>query len=372
MWFGGGIIISGLFSEEAVAILNFLPDPLFIIDQGQQVLWSNRQAGDIFGSDTGGNETLAGVTGIEKIERLAGQVLQSGSPLEFSFEDTTVKIKRQEKHYFFRIAIIPANYNRLQGAIVLFTDVTRFQEMEKIKSDFVSIVSHEFRTPLTTIIVGVEMLLEGMLGNLTPRGKEILEAIEGDCQRLSRLIDNLLQLSRVEAGAILIEAEPVDVTNLVQEAVRPLKIQARDKEVELLVELPPDPPPVETDFNKSVWVLTNLIGNALRYTDPGGTITVRLQEKGDYLFLSVRDTGCGIPKSYQEKIFTKYVQVRGQGSSKRGGAGLGLSIARDIVTSLGGEIWVESEEGKGSTFTFTLPVLQPGLRESKGGNTDGS
>ena len=284
MWFGGGIIISGLFSEEAVAILNFLPDPLFIIDQGQQVLWSNRQAGDIFGSDTGGNETLAGVTGIEKIERLAGQVLQSGSPLEFSFEDTTVKIKRQEKHYFFRIAIIPANYNRLQGAIVLFTDVTRFQEMEKIKSDFVSIVSHEFRTPLTTIIVGVEMLLEGMLGNLTPRGKEILEAIEGDCQRLSRLIDNLLQLSRVEAGAILIEAEPVDVTNLVQEAVRPLKIQARDKEVELLVELPPDPPPVETDFNKSVWVLTNLIGNALRYTDPGGTITVRLQEKGDYLF----------------------------------------------------------------------------------------
>ena len=121
---------------------------------------------------------------------------------------------------------------------MLFTDVTRFQEMEKIKSDFVTIVSHEFRTPLTTIIVGVEMLLEGMLGNLTPRGKEILEAIQGDCQRLTRLVENLMELSRVESGMILAEAEPVDVSNLVLEAVRP-ENSGRDKEV---IRLPICPP----------------------------------------------------------------------------------------------------------------------------------
>lgn len=359
-------------SEEATAILDFLPDPLFIIDQDQKVLLCNRQARDIFGFTAGSYLPLVEVTGIRNIGQLAGKVLESRLPLRFSYEDTTVKIKRNEQRYFFRIAITPIDYEHLQGALVVLTDVSRFQEMEKIKSDFVSIVSHEFRTPLTTIIVGVEMLLEGMLGNLTPRGKEILEAIQGDCRRLTRLVDNLMQLSRVESGMILIEAEPVEVANLVQEAVRPLKIQARDKEVELIVDLPLDPPLMEADFNKSVWVLTNLIGNALRYTDAGGSIAIKVREYGNRLFISVSDTGCGIPKSYQDKIFSKYVQVLGQKGEKRGGVGLGLAIARDIVAALGGEIWVESEEGKGSTFTFTLPVLRQEEPEIKGGDSDGS
>ena len=106
----------------------------------------------------------------------------------------------------------------------------------------------------------------------------------------------------------------------------PLKIQARDKEVELIIDLPLEVPLIEADFNKSVWVLTNLIGNALRYTEAGGSITIKVREHGSRLFFSVRDTGCGIPKSYQEKIFSKYVQVQGQEKGKRGGAGLGLSL----------------------------------------------
>ncbi len=344
--------------DETAAFLNYLPDPLFVIDRDQEVIWCNRQAGEIFELSEVCRLPLVKATGIRKIGQLAGQVLESGLPLEFSYENTTFKIKRQEKHYFFRISAIPISLNELQGAIVLLTDVTRFQEMEKIKNDFVSVVSHEFRTPLTTIILGVEMLLEGMLGNLTPRGREIMEAIQGDCRRLTRLVENLMELSRAESGAILIEPEPVNVTDLVQEAVRPLEIQARNKEVKLIVDLPPEAPMVEADFNKSIWVLTNLIGNALRYTDADGSITIKVREHGSRVFISVRDTGCGIPKSFQDNIFRKYVQLQGQGKGKRGGAGLGLAIAKDIVTALGGEIWLESEEGKGSTFTFTLPVLR--------------
>jgi NtrC-family two-component system sensor histidine kinase KinB len=145
---------------------------------------------------------------------------------------------------------------------------------------------------------------------------------------------------------------------LVQEAVRPLKLQAERQGIELITNLPPEVPPVAADFNKSVWVLTNLVGNAMRYTDPGGTITVRVRQRGKRLFFSVEDTGCGIPKEHQEKIFRKYVQVSGPGRTGVGGVGLGLAIAKDIVMAHGGEIWVDSDVGKGTTFTFTFPVYQ--------------
>jgi signal transduction histidine kinase len=337
-----------------------LSDALFMTDRRQNVTWMNRVAGEIFRTDPDAarGKPLAEITGIKKIRELLADVLEQGMPLECSYERATVKVKRLDQRYFFKIAINPVIHReQLWGALVQLTDVTRFHEMEKIKSDFVSIVSHEFRTPLTTIIVGVEMLREGMLGDLTPRGKEVLEAIGSDCERLTRLIDNLLELSRIESGTIYVETEPLDVAGLVQEAVRPLKIQAESKGVELIADLPPEIPPVVADFNKSVWVLTNLIGNALRYTEAGGTITVKVRQRGSRLFFSVIDTGSGIPKEYLDKIFRKYIQVREPGKTK-GGVGLGLAIAKDIVMAHGGEIWAESEEGKGTTFTFTFPLYR--------------
>ncbi|MEW5785923.1 MAG: ATP-binding protein [Bacillota bacterium] len=337
-----------------------LSDALFIIDSSQKVAWLNARAEEIFCVSLvdARDKTLEEVTGIKKIVQLLSDVMEQGMPLACSYEGATVKVKRFNQRYFFKIAINPVHRgDALWGALVQLTDVTRFHEMEKIKSDFVSIVSHEFRTPLTTIIVGVEMLREGMLGDLTPRGKEVLEAIGSDCERLTRLIDNLLELSRIESGTIYVEAEPLDVADLIQEAVRPMEIQAESKGVELITDLPPEIPPVAADFNKAVWVLTNLIGNALRYTEAGGTITVKVRQRGNRLFFSVQDTGCGIPKEYQEKIFRKYIQVRKPGKTK-GGVGLGLAIAKDIVMAHGGEIWVESEEGKGTTFTFTFPLFR--------------
>ncbi len=335
-----------------------LADALFITDLEQKVVWLNNRAAEIFGldRDLALGQTLSHVTGIKKVTAMLQEVMESGEPLPCSYEGATVKVKRLNQRYFFKIAINPVLQNdKLEGALVQFTDVTRFHEMERIKSDFVSIVSHEFRTPLTTIIVGVEMLREGMLGDLTPRGKEVLEAIGADCERLTRLIDNLMELSRIESGKISVEVEPVDVSGLVEEAVRPLKLQAESKGVELIADLPPEIPPAEADFNKAVWILTNLIGNALRYTDAGGTITVKVRQRGSRLFFSVQDTGCGISKENQEKIFRKYIQVRKPGQTS-GGVGLGLAIAKDIVMAHGGEIWVDSEEGKGTTFTFTFPI----------------
>jgi len=342
-------------------IANNLADPVFLVDRNKSVVWLNQKAGELFNTDSKSAEgkIVTELTGITKLDNLLEDVFEQEAELKCSYEEASVKVKRMDQRYFFKIAINPVFHEgELWGGLVQFTDVTRFHEMEKIKTDFVSIVSHEFRTPLTTIIVGVEMLKEGMLGDLTPRGKEVLEAIGADCERLSRLIDNLMELSRIESGTIYIEAEPTDVSDLVQEAVRPLKFQAEKQGVELITDLPPNLPPVAADFNKAVWVLTNLVGNALRYTDPEGTISVRVRQRGKRLFFSVEDTGCGIPKDQQEKIFRKYIQVSGEGRKGSGGVGLGLAIAKDIVMAHGGEIWVDSEVGKGTTFTFTFPVYQ--------------
>lgn len=342
-------------------IANNLASAVLLVDQKKQIAWFNRMAEDFFGLDPEEDRgrLASEATGLKKLDMLLEDVFKDEQALKCSYEESSVKVKRLDKRYFFKISINPIfNQGRLWGGLVQFTDVTRFHEMEKIKTDFVSIVSHEFRTPLTTIIVGVEMLKEGMLGDLTPRGKEVLEAIGADCERLSRLIDNLMELSRIESGTIYVEAEPIDVADLVQEAVRPLKFQAEQQGIELITDLPPNLPPAAADFNKSVWIIANLVGNAMRYTDAGGTITVRVRQHGKRIFFSVQDTGSGIPKEHQDKIFRKYVQVYGPGGKGSGGVGLGLTIAKDIVMAHGGEIWVESEEGKGTTFTFTFPIYQ--------------
>ena len=340
-----------------------LADAVFMTDLEMRIVWLNKRAEEFFNTnfETASGKKITELTAIKKMENLLQDVFEQQEALKCSYEEASVKVKRLNQRYFFKIAINPVfHQEKLWGALVQLTDVTRFHEMEKIKTDFVSIVSHEFRTPLTTIIVGVEMLKEGMLGDLTPRGKEVLEAIGADCERLNRLIDNLMELSRIESGTIYVEAEPTDVADLVQEAVRPLKLQADKQGIELITDLPPNLPPVAADFNKAVWVMANLVGNAMRYTDPGGTIAVRVRQRGKRHFFSVEDTGCGIPKEHMEKIFRKYVQVSGPGVKGTGGVGLGLAIAKDIVMAHGGEIWVDSEVGKGTTFTFTFPVYQGG------------
>jgi len=341
-------------------ITDNLAEAVFLVDRNKAVAWLNKKAGELFNTSTDAAQgaNIIEITNVKKLDSLLDDVFEQEAELNCSYEEAAVKVKSSDQRYFFKISINPVFYDqKLWGGLVQFTDVTRFHEMEKIKTDFVSIVSHEFRTPLTTIIVGVEMLKEGMLGDLTPRGKEVLEAIGADCERLSRLIDNLMELSRIESGTIYVEAEPTDVVDLVQEAVRPLKFQAEKQGIELITDMPPNLPPVAADFNKAVWVLTNLVGNAMRYTDPGGTITVRIRQRGKRLFFSVEDTGCGIPKEDQSKIFRKYVQVSGADHKGTGGVGLGLAIAKDIVMAHGGEIWVDSEVGKGTTFTFTFPVF---------------
>ncbi len=338
-------------------VLDHISDALLITDENHRITWLNRHSEEIFGiaRDEALGRPPAEVTGIQQLSSLLEDLPERRGSRDPLFEKVEVKVRFNGRRYYFKVAVSPVkNASGAAGALVQLTDITKFYEMERFKDDYISIISHEFRTPLTSIVLGVEMLREGMLGELNPRGREIFSAIGDDCSRLTKLVDNLLELSRIESGTIYIQAEPVDAADLVREAVRPMQIQAEKKGITLSANLPPALPSIAVDFSKAVWVLTNLIGNALRYTEAGGSITVKVEAGKRRLYFSVSDTGCGIPPEYQEQIFQKFIQVRGP-SKKKGGAGLGLAIAREIVTAHDGEIWVESEVGKGSIFTFTFP-----------------
>jgi NtrC-family two-component system sensor histidine kinase KinB len=182
-----------------------------------------------------------------------------------------------------------------------------------------------------------------------------LKAAQEDVQRLRVLVNDLLDLGKIESGRMDMELESVSMGVLLQKAITLFSVQAKESDVELLLQMPEEPFNVKADANKIIWVLTNLIANALRYTDAGGHIRVSARRHGDFASVSVADDGPGIPVEYQSRIFDKFVQV--QTNRDIGGSGLGLAISLEIVKAHGGRIWVDSKLNSGSTFNFTLPIV---------------
>ncbi len=259
----------------------------------------------------------------------------------------------RRRHYLFSITAIRSKDRHLSGVVLLLKDVTRLKEVEQLKSDFVMAASHELRTPLTSMGMSIDLLLEHAAPKLGDADRELLQAAHEEVHRMKALVNDLLDLSKIEAGRIDLEFESVQVQTLLDYVRTIFGNQVEQKHVELTWKLPEDLSNIRADSNKITWVLTNLISNALRYVPDGGHIQVAAKRIGPYIHLSVRDDGPGIPQEYQAKIFQKFVQVKGR---EVGGTGLGLAICKEIVRAHGGTIWAESESGQGSTFTFTVPV----------------
>lgn len=216
-------------------------------------------------------------------------------------------------------------------------------------------VSHEFRTPLTSITMGVGLLQESNVIPAGSREAELLGAVAEESDRLTRLVGELLDLSRMEAGKMEFAFDAVPSGTLLERSAGPFRVQAEEKGITLSVSLTGAEPTVEAAGDKVTWVLTNLISNALRYTPAGGSITLTAERRGEVAVLQVADTGAGIPPDAQKRLFEKFFQVPGRPG---GGAGLGLAISREIVRAHGGHIWVDSQVGLGSRFQFTLPLAR--------------
>jgi signal transduction histidine kinase len=246
----------------------------------------------------------------------------------------------------------------------LETASERLKQLDRLKSDFVSNVSHELRTPLTAIKGAVDLLLREVPGSLNENQTHHLSRVRSNTQHLAGLINDLLDLAKIEQEKIQLDAGLVSFGGLVHEVMETVKPMAAEKPVLLEVEVPEPSVLVWADRDKVTQVLMNLIGNAIKFTPPQGKVTVSASRDGtEWAQVSVNDTGPGISAIECEKIFHKFYQVSEAGGLKPKGTGLGLAISKSLVEMHGGKIWVESEEGRGSTFSFTLPLSASAISE---------
>jgi signal transduction histidine kinase len=242
--------------------------------------------------------------------------------------------------------------HHLLGAVTILEDITHLREIDRLKSEFIATASHELRTPLTSVQMGVHLLLEGALGELTDSQNEVLQACRQDCERLDKLMRDLLDLSKIEAGESQPQLATVSARDLLNTAVKELRPQVETKGLKLSVDAPVTLPWVMVDRLQIERVVSNLVINALRHTKQG-EIKISAEQRDNYVAVSIQDTGSGIPSEYLPHIFDKFVQVP---DAPTGGAGLGLTISKSIIEAHGGQISVQSQVASGTTFTFTLPL----------------
>ena len=347
--------------KTAQATIDSFPDPVVVVDTTGAVERANPAARRILGAVA--SEGISVPWGPPPaIRPLLGDVL-AGRPdfLPTTLEHAIVfRDDGQERFFLPRVLAIRGIDGVPLGAAVVLTDVTRFRLMDQLKSDMVSTVSHELKTPLTGMQMAVHLLLEEAVGPLTPKQVELLLAARQDSDRLLGIVNDLLDLTRIEQGRVALDLKPVAPAELVGEAVERFASRARDAGLTLRAGPPDELAAVGVDRDRVGHVLDNLIGNALAHTPRGGSVVVSAEpgRNGDgaagFVRFRVADTGEGIPHEHLGRIFEKFYRV--PGSETRGGAGLGLAIAREIVVAHGGQIDAESVPGAGTTFTFTLPT----------------
>ena len=238
-------------------------------------------------------------------------------------------------------------------------------EVDKIKTGFISATSHELRTPLTAIKESVMLILDGTTGKVSPNQLRFLRIAKNNIDRLTNLIDDLLDISKLQRGAIELKKTSCDIPGLIIKSLKPMEALAKDKEVNLTYKLSQDIPKLLCDPDRINQVIVNLVRNAVRFTSKGGFISVEAEIYRDSIhksmpkkcvLVSVKDTGTGIDKKDFSKLFSRFGQLDMSLTRRPGGTGLGLAICKELVEMHGGRIWIESKVGKGSIFSFTLPI----------------
>jgi signal transduction histidine kinase len=252
--------------------------------------------------------------------------------------------------------------SQFMGTVSIFRDITAEVRVDRLKSEFVANVSHELRTPMTSIKGYVDIMLMGAAGPLSQQQTHFLEVVRSNTQRLNVLVNDLLDVSRIEAGRVILSVQPLDLTEIAQDVANDILGRSREenKPIAIRVEAQPGLPHVEGDLERISQVITNLVGNAYNYTPDGGEVLIRLHEAGGEVQVDVQDNGIGIALEEQHRIFERFYRGEDPLVLKTAGTGLGLSIVKNLVEMHHGRIWFNSPgaPGLGSTFSFTLPVRQ--------------
>jgi two-component system phosphate regulon sensor histidine kinase PhoR len=243
------------------------------------------------------------------------------------------------------------------GVITVLHDITALKKMDRMKSEFVSMVSHEIRSPMNSVLMQIQVILDGLAGELTEKQRDILTRAHLKIENLAHMTTELLDLARIESGLITLEREPVAMADLIRDQVAFHLPYAESASIEMVVDVPDTLPSVLANRRNMEEVLSNLITNAIKYSPGGGRVTVSAAVVNDYLHIRVKDTGMGISPEDQQRIFQRFYRVKDEKTRYINGTGLGLAIVKSILESHQGRIKIESRQGEGSTFSVFLPIL---------------
>jgi two-component system, OmpR family, phosphate regulon sensor histidine kinase PhoR len=336
----------------STAILGSMVEGVAVVNGSERLLFANQGFAEILGLQLPlkpGNALVEVVRQTQLIEAVR-QVLHGESRVEAEIATGTLR------QHFFAATVASVQAGDTLGAVMVLHDISELRRLERVRRDFVANVSHEFKTPLTAIQGFAETLLAGALDDAQNR-ERFLEIILEHARRLARLTDDLLRLSQMDSDRLELEIDALSVTEIVDSCLATAQHRALENGLRLTVNIPAKMPNVAGDRRRLAEVLQNLLDNARQYTLPGGEIVLSAEAHELEVVFTVSDTGIGIPKADQSRIFERFYRVDAARSREAGGTGLGLAIAKHLMEAQGGRIWVESEIGKGSNFHFSIPLF---------------
>jgi len=340
--------------KETESVICSIAEGLVVVDAKGNVIMMNPAAEKLLGishKEKIGKSILEGLKEEQVISLVKGAPDKKGKEIEVvSPNEDTKKILRASS------AVIEDENGKPIGMVSVLSDITKQKELDRLKSNFVSSVTHELRTPLVATEKSISLLLTENIPE--SQQKEFLSIAQRNLKRLTALINDLLDLSKLEAGKMEIKRKPSSIVEVINEAISGLKTWADTKSIQIKTVFEDNLPQVNIDPNRIIQVLTNLIGNAIKFTPPSGTITIEAKfiSNDNEIEVAVQDTGIGIAKEDLPRIFDKFFQVGERAPTDISGTGIGLSIAKEIIQLHKGRIWAESEKGKGARFTFRLPL----------------
>jgi PAS domain S-box-containing protein len=343
------------------AIIENLEDAIFILDEDKKFLLANRGALNLTGlrsKDISGKYAPDVAMNNDLLRELIKGLVKNDDEIKQE-EEKPIKIIQNKKEYYYSREIIEikvrptlSDSERIIGYILLLKNITLFEERDVAKTNLIATVSHELKTPISSINLSLKLLEDDRIGGLNDEQKNLIISMRQQSVRLSKMVNELLDFSQTETGNIKLKISKVRPEDIIDLSVTAIMMLLSEKKIQLNLNVADSLPDVKADLEKTVWVLVNLITNAMRYTPENGFINLNANTDKEFIKFSVKDEGPGISKEDQDKIFKRFVQV----GNKNKGTGLGLAISKEFVQAQGGRIAVESEPGKGSTFSFYLPV----------------
>jgi signal transduction histidine kinase len=350
--------------RKSEIIVESINDPVLMVDSDLRITLANKAFGSEFGMPENENSFLQDIIKEDKIcENIRSFILRGSQ----DHQETTYRFvdrDRNIRYYNLKYSLIYLPENAVaepmssgNTALIVFSDITKYEELDRLKSEFVAKISHELKTPLTSIGMAVGILGDGVVGKLSEKQIELISSMRSDYDRLNMLVKDILDLSRIESGGINLDFKPININLLLQECIKSFSLPCKEKNIRLEYSGNGDLPIIFADYDYLNRAISNFIGNSIKFTEKGGEISVTAAAEEMNLLISISDTGQGISPEFIDKIFDKFVQVSG---SKPGSVGLGLTIAKEIIELHQGSINVWSKPGKGSKFEIKIPMLKNG------------